>query len=591
VDPRLRDDAAPSRLQHLERVALATGDEAIARDARALAVRVEEGRFHVACVGQFKRGKSTLLNALVGASVLPTGVVPVTSAITIVRYGAARAARVAFDDGRIEEVCISALAAYVSESENPENRKNVRAVEVFVPSPLLARGLCLVDTPGLGSPFGGNAAVTRAFVPHVDAAVVVLGADPPVSGEELDLVAEVAAEVRHLVFVLNKADRLTDEERRQGARFAAEMLSRRLRRPIGPLLQVSAIERLAGGAPTRDWAALERALFALAQEAGADLVRTAEARGAERLARALSNALDERREALVRPLAESEGRLATLRSSVESAERALEDLGVLLGAEAAKLARSFRERQEAFLPAARGDARTQLEQDVRSLACPRTKLRAEAFRVAQDVMRRAVEHFREELEPAAEESYRRATERFVALANEFLARLAASGEPGLDVLPAALGPEAGLRVPSRLYYTEMLDRTLALPGWAADAVRPRSWTVRALLRITSRYLDDLIEANSSRVANDLAERVAQSRGRLEAELRETLRRVTAVAEGALARARARRAEGEAAVQQELQTIASLRRDVELLLEPTLDKEAADERHRVGEGPGDPGFAR
>jgi hypothetical protein len=155
-------------------------------------------------------------------------------------------------------------------------------------------------------------------------------------------------------------------------------------------------------------------------------------------------------------------------------------------------------------------------------------------------------------------------ERFIALGNEFLARLAASGEPGLDALPPALGPEAGLRVPSRLYYTELLYRTLSLTGWFTDAVFPRRWTIRAILRQTGHYLDDIIEANSSRVAADLVERVAKSRTRLQSELRENLRRVTSVAESALERARKRRAEGDAAVQEELRSIASFRGEVELL---------------------------
>jgi predicted GTPase len=557
-----------SRLRSLQRIASEIGDEEVARDAQALASRVEEGRFHVACVGQFKRGKSTLLNAIVGSQVLPTGVAPVTSAITVLRHGMTPAARVSFEDGRSEEVAISSLGGFVSEAENPENKKGVRAVEVFFPSPLLARGLCLVDTPGLGSPLGGNTAVTRAFVPHVDAALVVLGADPPLSADELDLVAEVATEVRHLVFVLNKSDRLSEHERDEGARFAVEMLTRRLRRPVGSLLQISARERLDSGQATRDWGKLERVLGVLAHEAGADIVRTAEARGAERLVRALLRELDEHRDALLRPMAASEARLASLRASVEGAERAMGDLGVLLSAESAKLAKSFRDRHEAFFPSAQEDARRQLEEGAHALTCRRTKLRAETFRVAQDVMRRVTERFRAELEPAAEEGYRRAMERFIALGNEFLARLAASGEPGLDALPPALGPEAGLRVPSRLYYTELLYRTLSLTGWLTDVTFPRSWTIRAILRQTGRYLDDIIEANSSRVAADLVERAAKSRTHLESELRANLRRVTSVAESALARARKRYAEGDAAVQEELRSIALSRREVELLLQQT-----------------------
>jgi len=68
-----------SRLLRLGRLAQDLGAEPVAEEARELAARVSEGRFYVACVGQFKRGKSTLLNALAGHTVLPTGFVPVTA--------------------------------------------------------------------------------------------------------------------------------------------------------------------------------------------------------------------------------------------------------------------------------------------------------------------------------------------------------------------------------------------------------------------------------------------------------------------------------------------------------------------------------
>ena len=61
-------------------------DVEVADEARALAERIVAGRFFVACVGQFKRGKSTVLNALVNDRVLPTGVTPVTSVVTMLRF-------------------------------------------------------------------------------------------------------------------------------------------------------------------------------------------------------------------------------------------------------------------------------------------------------------------------------------------------------------------------------------------------------------------------------------------------------------------------------------------------------------------------
>ena len=74
---------AATQLERLAHIAAELGDLALASDARAEHDRLVEARFFVACLGQFKRGKSTLLNALVGQSILPVGVVPVTSVVTI----------------------------------------------------------------------------------------------------------------------------------------------------------------------------------------------------------------------------------------------------------------------------------------------------------------------------------------------------------------------------------------------------------------------------------------------------------------------------------------------------------------------------
>jgi hypothetical protein len=146
---------------------------------------VSESRFYVACIGQFTRGKSSVLHALVGDSVLPTGVVPVTAVPTIVRCGCHAIARVRFEAGDRREIPIKAVDAYASEEQDPENSKHVAALEIFVPSLLLATGMCFVDTPGLGSVFVGNTAATKAFIAHIDAAIVVIGADPPLTGQEL----------------------------------------------------------------------------------------------------------------------------------------------------------------------------------------------------------------------------------------------------------------------------------------------------------------------------------------------------------------------------------------------------------------------
>jgi hypothetical protein len=162
-----------SRLLRLGRLAEELGAEPVAEEARELAARVAEGRFYVACIGQFKRGKSTLLNALVGHEVVPTGYVPVTAVPTVIRFGDELRARIRMRDGEWRDVDLSELKEYVTEELNPENKKGVDGAEVFVPSPLLSSGMCFVDTPGLGSVFTGNSATTQAFIPHIDAGLVV----------------------------------------------------------------------------------------------------------------------------------------------------------------------------------------------------------------------------------------------------------------------------------------------------------------------------------------------------------------------------------------------------------------------------------
>ena len=220
-----------SRLLQLATLATELGSEHVANEASDLAARLTEGRFFVACVGQFKRGKSTLIGALIGESILPTGFVPVTAVATVIRYGSTKSARIRSTDGRWQEIALHELEQYVSEEHNPENVKAIAGAEVFVPSSLLANGMCLVDTPGLGSVFSGNTATTQAFIPHIDAALIVTGFDPPLAGEELALVESVARHVSHLIVVLNKADKAMEAERAAAVAFTRRLMQKRLQRP------------------------------------------------------------------------------------------------------------------------------------------------------------------------------------------------------------------------------------------------------------------------------------------------------------------------------------------------------------------------
>jgi GTP-binding protein EngB required for normal cell division len=565
LEPGRSGGADPGRLAALARLAEAAGANLLAREATALAERVRDARFYVACVGEFKRGKSTLINALVGQPVLPTGVVPVTAVVTVVRYGDPAAARVRFGDDGWETCDPSELALYVSEEHNPGNQKGVAAVEVFVPSRLLASGMCLVDTPGIGSVQEANAAATRAFVPHIDAALVVLGADPPLSGEELALIQEIAGSVRDLILVLNKADRLPAAERDQAAAFAERVLVERLGRTVGPILQVSATERLAGGGPARDWDALVARLSSLARDAGADLVRAAEARGTAVLVARLLRDLDEQRRALLHPLEETQRRAEHLHRTAAEAEQALGDLGHRLDAVQERLVRAFTEARDRFFTAALPRAREELADALRAEPATGHVLRQRAIDHAVAIARGWLDRWRREQEPRAEALYREAMARFATLVRDF--QDAVPGAPGPGAVAAAI-PEVALSARSRFYLTEMATVAPA-SAWRrlGDLLCPAAVRRRAVERDARAYLERLIEVNSARLKNDFVERVLASRRRLEQEVRDQLRDLSASAARALEQARRAHAAGTAAVAARLEEIARLDKAVRALGPP------------------------
>src|SRR5580692_2927229 len=122
----------------------------------SLEQKLVSNQLHLAVLGQMKRGKSSFINALLGAEILPTGVLPVTSVISEIRYGVVPEAAIFYRTGQREKVALSALADYITESANPSNKKRVASVEISHPSPFLEAGIVLIDTPGIGSTHAHN---------------------------------------------------------------------------------------------------------------------------------------------------------------------------------------------------------------------------------------------------------------------------------------------------------------------------------------------------------------------------------------------------------------------------------------------------
>jgi predicted GTPase len=552
----------------LAELAEEVGAEHIVEEARELAARVSEGRFYVACVGQFKRGKSTLLNALVGCAVLPAGYVPVTAVPTVIRFGDQPHARVRMRDGSWRDIAVSDLSEYVTEERNPENIKAVEGAEVFVPSPLLSSGMCFVDTPGLGSVFTGNTATTQAFIPHIDAALVVVGADPPIAGEELALVEAMGRQVEDLILVINKADRTSDPERAAAAQFTREILGKRLHRPMGEVFEVSAVERMDNRGPLRDWERLLASLHCLVEDSGRNLVRAACDRGLHRLSEQVLAIIAEDRDALQRPIEQSERRIELMKETIREAERSMHELNFLLMAEQQRISDHFVERHQRFFQFAWTEAESEFCAGLQSVPLGfGPHYRRRVMRLAQQIARGKVIPWLKPEQEEGERQYRAVALRFVEMGNSFLKELAAAGLSELTRMPHALDPEKGLRVRSRFTFEDFIG-TAQPPSplrWLADIFLPLVGARKLITNDAWEFLRHLLEVNSARVQNDVLNRILESRGRLEVEIRKLLHEVNRIAEQALDRARKVKEEGTPAVESAMEKINRLERDVSALI--------------------------
>jgi GTP-binding protein EngB required for normal cell division len=197
-----------------------------------LGERLRGGRFQLAVLGQFKRGKSTFINALIGAPLLPVAVLPLTAVPIFVAWGPTARAKVCFANGRPAEELSSQdpeavrdfLFRFTSEEANPANRLAVDRVELFYPASLLADEVVLIDTPGIGSTHRHNTEAALRVLPECDAALFVVSVDPPITEAELAYLRDVRAAISTLVYVLNKIDYVPDAERKRVSDFLRRVL-------------------------------------------------------------------------------------------------------------------------------------------------------------------------------------------------------------------------------------------------------------------------------------------------------------------------------------------------------------------------------
>ncbi len=212
VEPGVDVDAA---LASAEQFLGAAGRTDLVTRVQAARVRATRPTTVVCIVGEFKQGKSSLVNALIGQQICPVDDDIATATLTLLRHGDQPGAVVRYSGGEepaAERIAVDDVASFVTERGGSGGRR-IDRVDVLLPSPLLADGLALVDTPGMGGLGAGHAAATLSFLPFADGLIFVSDASAELSAPEIEFLATARERCPDVVMVSTKTD-ITPEWRR-----------------------------------------------------------------------------------------------------------------------------------------------------------------------------------------------------------------------------------------------------------------------------------------------------------------------------------------------------------------------------------------
>lgn len=172
--------------------------------------KLDDPELRIVVVGEFKQGKSTLVNALLGHPLCPVDDDVATCVPTVIRHGDPATATVVYEgedgEGETEAVDIEDLSEFVSEQGNRENEKRILRVDVGLPHPLLERGVTIVDTPGVGGLGSVHSSLTLGVLPTADAVILVSDVSQEYSDPEIDFLRRAVDACPNVLCVLTKTD-------------------------------------------------------------------------------------------------------------------------------------------------------------------------------------------------------------------------------------------------------------------------------------------------------------------------------------------------------------------------------------------------
>lgn len=502
--------------ERLRELAAVNQASSVAQAVSGLAEKLQESRFYLAVVGQFKRGKTSFLNALLRQPILPVAVLPLTSIVTVLRYGPDLYAEVVYQSGGRRRIAIDELAGFVTEKHNPGNAKQVHYVEVFCPSDILATGAALVDTPGIGSVYTHNTAVTFDFLPKIDAAILLTSPDPPLTEVELQFASRLASQVQRIFVVLNKIDLLDRDGLEEVLEFARASLGSLPGANGGTIYPVSskrALEARLAGSQQRfeqsGFPAVEGDLVRFLRNEQETVLVGSAVRNMRQLLADLRFQVELHVHAAGLPLAELQSRLDALGGELERARDDRDDNATLLDRAVGRLTQEVEVEARQFAASERDRVLAGVADRFRNSPARSGKsLVKEMDRALGELVEQTFDRWRRGFERDAADRLRQATARFAKRVNELMDAVRGSAADlfGLEVQPMEASERLVEFEPCG-YFVE----PLTIWGLGnAPFLLPGPLFRRYILAGLRRRVPLELERNATRVAFDLKQRLAKS---------------------------------------------------------------------------------
>lgn len=527
--------------------------------------------FNLVILGQFKRGKTTLINSLIGKEILPSSVVPLTSIVTILKYGEEVSCLVSMDDGNEMKIRIEELPDYVTEKGNPKNIRGVRCARIGYPSPFLEKGILLVDTPGVGSTFLHNTETTYEFLDHLDAALFLMSADVPISQVEKELLDTIKGSTQKIFFVLNKIDNLTPKEIEEIAAFNKHVLEE-MGFTVQEIWPISAREALKAKTMNNDLQLSQSGLLNLEDALGSFLslekgkiVLNATISKTKRVISQILSQIAIEKKTMEASGEELENKINTFHQLVANLKQDREDMKYLLKGESDKLCLKVEEMlkilEEKETPRVKQCLTDFYEKNP---DLNPTVLRDEMQKAIKDEIVRGFDAFRKDTEKVISNTIQETFNRFTRRSNNIINEFKTAAEILFEVSMEQCEFSVELARDTGFYYM-VQEYTAPTEEEVKSILRtflPKSMSRKMVLNEMMERVSSDVGRNCGRTRSDLTARISKTIDHYSKQLKDLGSDLIAQIEQAIQKGQERRMAGSESVRLELELLANRTKTLE-----------------------------